>query len=654
LYRIVTALGLACSLVGARLGAATQSLGDVAARTEQQRGTTEPRKVYRNGDLKPTRDGAGTGASPDAPFTSTAPLATAGLRINASREEVVRAVLPAIVTIETTGGSGTGFFVAAGLVLTNRHVTNGAASMLIRLTDGSVRSGYESSAASDADLAVVRVDDVPASQPVLALGSASNVHAGEEVLALGSALGLLQRTVTFGIVSAVRNVGGLTFVQTDAAINPGNSGGPLIDARGNVIAITTMKVASAESLGFALAIDHASILLRGQTSVARTDSGSPRTDDDQLDVALNAPEKSDTEAMRERGRQRFEAAVQTIARQADVIDTSWQRYQAMCAMKPARHVDDGRDWFGIWTAPLAPSTLGTASTSSPLDKESSPDCRSARARIVSATSPIRAAMQEAEEDARRAGVSPGTMRDVRRALAMDWPELQEALDLALERLHRRNADVLRADRAVTSNDNADGDTRDRPEGVEHLAVILSLQHGIVHLHLGGVRLQFVQRVVHRHANNLQTALGVFRLQRDKGWNLRAARDAPGCPEIEHDHLALEAGQDDLLAGEVFERVVQLRRLCFRVAGTGGQWCSRQSCCEGTRRQPRARDDQRKRDRDKSCAHASPRSFRAWRHAWGSRICTRSCQSRSSPGTWRHHSRRCMDPARDSDRTPGAD
>ncbi|HAK55805.1 MAG TPA: hypothetical protein DCP38_10040, partial [Acidobacteria bacterium] len=83
------------------------------------------------------------------------------------------------------------------------------------------------------------------------------------------ALGLLENTVTRGIISAVRRVGGTTFLQTDAAINPGNSGGPLLDTSGRVVGITTLKFgAQAESLGFAVAADHAAPLLAGGRPLA--------------------------------------------------------------------------------------------------------------------------------------------------------------------------------------------------------------------------------------------------------------------------------------------------------------------------------------------------------------------------------------------------
>ena len=79
---------------------------------------------------------------------------------------------------------------------------------------------------------------------------------------------MLSNTVTRGIVSAVRQVGNITLIQTDAAINPGNSGGPLVDRSGLVIGVNSLAVAAqaGQGLAFAVAIDHATDLLDGQVS----------------------------------------------------------------------------------------------------------------------------------------------------------------------------------------------------------------------------------------------------------------------------------------------------------------------------------------------------------------------------------------------------
>ena len=74
-------------------------------------------------------------------------------------------------------------------------------------------------------------------------------------MAIGSPLGL-EGTVTRGIVSGIRQIGGVPYLQTDAPINSGNSGGPLLSERGEVLGVNTWKVGKqAEALGFAISVD---------------------------------------------------------------------------------------------------------------------------------------------------------------------------------------------------------------------------------------------------------------------------------------------------------------------------------------------------------------------------------------------------------------
>jgi S1-C subfamily serine protease len=381
------------------------SLVDVAAKTAQQQKSAPPSKRYGDADLAPSRTASGPdpGASPTAPTTPPAPLAPG------RREDVVRGVMPAVVTIDASAGTGSGFFVAQDIVVTNQHVINGSTAVRVRFSNGQTSAGLVTSTALDADLALVRVDQPPPSHPSLRLSPSSTVQVGEEVLALGSALGLLQGTVTRGIVSAVRTAGGVTLVQTDAAINPGNSGGPLVNGEGLVIGITTAKMVAAESLGFAIATEHATTLLGGTTSVARRENGASSTGTDPLDSIWTGSNKSETELQRERGLEQFERTVQQLAQNADSVDAQWRRYRDACSGKYTRgSVVGGREWFGIWSDAVL------------IENESLPECRAWRADITRVASQISAGMSDAEERARRAGVFPGSAREIRTKYAMDW------------------------------------------------------------------------------------------------------------------------------------------------------------------------------------------------------------------------------------------
>jgi hypothetical protein len=356
--------------------------------------------VFTNADLKRPEDAAPT-TSPAADETASAPP-----KIEMSREEIVRAVMPAVVTIETDAAAGTGFFVGPGIVLTNKHVVNGGSSMRVRFSNGQTAPAYVTSTASDGDLALVRVEAPASAQSSVVMDSAKGVQIGEEVLAIGSPLGLLQSTVTRGIVSAIRSVGGLMYVQTDAAINPGNSGGPLVDKYGRVIGITTSKVAPAESLGFAIAIDHAKRLLQGQISVVLPDSR-PSERNAALEATFSPGARSDSDLLRQRGAEQFETTVRGLAQQADAVDTQWRRYRAACGGRSGSGAADGRDWFGIWADKTPGNDPGSG-------------CAGFRGDMINAAVAIRLAVQQAEETARRAGVYPGVVRDIRKKYVMYW------------------------------------------------------------------------------------------------------------------------------------------------------------------------------------------------------------------------------------------
>ena len=152
-------------------------------------------------------------------------------------------------------------------IVTNTHVINGAKKVDIRLADGTKVPGDIVGSDTYSDIAVVKIaaDKVTT---VAEFGDSSQLTVGETAIAIGSPLGSeYANTVTQGIVSSLnRNVSlksedgqaiSTNAIQTDTAINPGNSGGPLINIQGQVIGITSSKIASnggtsVEGLGFAI------------------------------------------------------------------------------------------------------------------------------------------------------------------------------------------------------------------------------------------------------------------------------------------------------------------------------------------------------------------------------------------------------------------
>ncbi|HET6864367.1 MAG TPA: trypsin-like peptidase domain-containing protein [Solirubrobacteraceae bacterium] len=146
---------------------------------------------------------------------------------------------------QQTQGEGAGVvFDKKGDILTDQHVVAGANKVIVTFSDGSTAPAKIIGSDTGADLAVIRVQNVPASKlHPLPFGDSSAVQVGDSVIAIGSPFGE-PNTVTAGIISAV----GRTIqapnqftipnaIQTDAPINPGNSGGPLINAAGQVIGL---------------------------------------------------------------------------------------------------------------------------------------------------------------------------------------------------------------------------------------------------------------------------------------------------------------------------------------------------------------------------------------------------------------------------------
>jgi hypothetical protein len=258
-------------------------------------------------------------------------------------------------------------------------------------------------AAPGIDVALLQVFNPNPQQPTLRLGTAATARPGEEVIAIGYALGSLSNTVTRGIVSALRQSGNVTLIQTDAAINPGNSGGPLLDRTGAVIGINSMGINKqvGEGLGFAIAIDHAVALVNGRNVVTTTTT--PLAG---LNQAMGGP--SDIDAARTKGATDYEQIVQSAARNGDDIDTTWQRNAKLCIAGTSGPGGD-RVWFALYAAGGVRMALSTAY-----------DCSNWIDGLKTAADQIRGRMDEAAETARRAGVFPGTTRDIRRKYKMAW------------------------------------------------------------------------------------------------------------------------------------------------------------------------------------------------------------------------------------------
>jgi serine protease Do len=171
----------------------------------------------------------------------------------------------------TQEGAGSGWIIDGnGIIVTNNHVIEGAKSISVTMDDGSTYTADVNGVATDTlnDLAILKIN--ASNLPALKMGDSSALRVGDWVIAIGNALGQGIRA-TEGIVSrqgvSLDVSQGETLydlIETSAAINPGNSGGPLVNLKGEVIGITSAKVAQVgvEGMGYAISTQTATPIIQ--------------------------------------------------------------------------------------------------------------------------------------------------------------------------------------------------------------------------------------------------------------------------------------------------------------------------------------------------------------------------------------------------------
>ena len=167
-------------------------------------------------------------------------------------------------------GLGTGVIVdSSGYILTNAHVVKDgqAEKVNVLFNDGTSKEAQVKWYDTNLDLAIIKVEGE--NYPVAKLGDSDKTEVGDIAIAIGNPLGLqFERTVTQGIISGLDRTVQLdatttmsNLIQTDASINQGNSGGPLLNSKGEVIGINTIKAAGGEGLGFSIPINTAKLFV---------------------------------------------------------------------------------------------------------------------------------------------------------------------------------------------------------------------------------------------------------------------------------------------------------------------------------------------------------------------------------------------------------
>lgn len=198
-----------------------------------------------------------------------------------STSDMIQEVIPTVVGISKLKNNGTAIFLKDsvtklglgtgviisdnGYILTNQHVSGSKYSnCYVTLENGESYNGNVVWSDSDLDLAIVKISAM--GLDYINIGDSDAVKIADKVYAIGNPIGLeFQRTVTSGIISGLNRTIKIDeenkssymedLIQTDATINPGNSGGPLINEKGEMIAINSVKITSAEGIGFAIPIN---------------------------------------------------------------------------------------------------------------------------------------------------------------------------------------------------------------------------------------------------------------------------------------------------------------------------------------------------------------------------------------------------------------
>jgi hypothetical protein len=189
--------------------------------------------------------GSRSAATPTVPVTAVAPTDTA---VPCNDENAIGIVRRSVVRISTDAAVGTGIVVGENQILTNAHVVEDNGTVRVQSQDGA-EEGTVVGTDKVIDLALIQA--ATHALPAVKFADPSSLKPGQRLLAIGYALDLPgEPSTTGGIFSALRELDGVHYVQTDAPINPGNSGGPLFTQCGDVVGLNTLG--NRAGIGFAI------------------------------------------------------------------------------------------------------------------------------------------------------------------------------------------------------------------------------------------------------------------------------------------------------------------------------------------------------------------------------------------------------------------
>lgn len=249
------------------------SVNDILEITRESNDTQTERVASEPQNTKPDEPVSQATHTPAVPINDVDPVPTllpetteALVAEQQVMVQLFRRANPAVVSIEVIGvhppveglpmqdfafGHGSGFlYDNQGHVVTNHHVIENGTDYQVRFASGEIIAAQLVGSDAGSDLAVLKVEDLPADVAPLSIADSGNVEVGQMAVAIGNPF-QLRNTLTVGVISGVGRAirgpqsaqGGWfsipNIIQTDAAINPGNSGGPLLNIHGEVIGVNT-------------------------------------------------------------------------------------------------------------------------------------------------------------------------------------------------------------------------------------------------------------------------------------------------------------------------------------------------------------------------------------------------------------------------------
>ena len=150
---------------------------------------------------------------------------------------------------------GTGFFIKEGYLITNSHIVDIFGDITVEYNNGVKRKAYLYSNTIEHDIAILKVEEELVNS--LTFGNSNDIEVTNDVLSAGYIYNFLgEASISKGTLSAIREVNGITFLQSDISIDTGSSGGPLFNDLGEVIGINTYTT---KGKNFALSISSKSL-----------------------------------------------------------------------------------------------------------------------------------------------------------------------------------------------------------------------------------------------------------------------------------------------------------------------------------------------------------------------------------------------------------